>query len=197
MKIGLYFGSFNPIHVGHLIIGQLAAEGYGLDQVWFIPSPQNPFKTQKNLLSEYDRLEMVRLAIAGNPLLDVCDIEYELPKPSYTVDTLAALAVQYPGYQYTVLMGEDNLTHFGKWKQAALLVEKYHFLVFPRPKTALTEWHNHPAFKLMPNVPLMEISATLIRERRQKGYAISYLVPLDVENYILMNDFYAEKPSPS
>ncbi|TAF32662.1 MAG: nicotinate-nucleotide adenylyltransferase [Cytophagales bacterium] len=192
-KVGLYFGSFNPVHVGHLIVAQTVCELKGLDQVWFIPSPQNPFKAQKSLLSEYDRLEMVRLAIAGNPLLDVCDLEYELPKPSFTIDTLQALGAQYPDHQFFVLVGEDNLKHFEKWKKAEELVLHYHFLVFPRPHAELTHWHQHPAFTLLKDVPLMDISATFIRNKRAKGQSIAYLVPQDVENYILMNDFYSSE----
>ncbi len=116
MKIGLFFGSFNPIHIGHLIIANTMAENTDLEEVWFVVSPQNPFKKQKSLLHEFDRLEMVERAIQDNFKLKASDIEFHLPRPSYTIDTLTVLQEKYPEHQFGLIMGGDNLSHFHKWK---------------------------------------------------------------------------------
>src|SRR5688572_11589920 len=124
MKIGLYFGSFNPIHIGHLIIANTMAENTDLEKVWFIVSPQNPFKKQADLLHEFDRYDMVKLAIADNTMLEVSDVEFSLPKPSYTIDTLYFLREKYPQHQFVLIIGEDNLSNFPKWKNYQTILDE-------------------------------------------------------------------------
>lgn len=175
MKVGLYFGSFNPIHNGHLIIAQHILNETDLAQVWFIISPQNPFKQQKHLLNEYDRLHLVNLAIQKTAALKAVDIEFRLPKPSYTTTTLAYLEEKYPQHRFTIIMGSDSLQNLDKWKNAETIMNNYPIHVYTRP--------GFPA--VQPNVkqltvlqaPLLEISATHIRELIQKGKSIRYLVP--------------------
>ena len=133
MKIGLYFGSFNPIHVGHLIIANHFQQFTDLDQVWFVVSPQNPLKKKSSLANEYDRLEMVELAIKDYPNLRASNIEFTLPKPSYTIDTLIHLKEKFPEHEFALIMGSDNLDGISKWKNAEILMRDYQFYVYPRP----------------------------------------------------------------
>jgi nicotinate-nucleotide adenylyltransferase len=137
MKIGLYFGSFNPIHVGHLIVANIMANSPDLDQVWFVVSPQNPFKKSKTLLHEFDRFDMVEKAIADNPKLKVSDIEFAMPKPSYTIDTLARFTEKYPNHTFKLIIGEDNLAAFPNWKNFDKILEFYGLLVYPRPNSVI------------------------------------------------------------
>ena len=183
MQIGLFFGSFNPIHIGHLIIANTMADRGSVDQVWLVVSPQNPFKKQSSLLHEFDRLHMVRLAIADNPLLNATDIEFNMPKPSYTADTLAYLSDRYPQHSFKVIMGEDNLQYFHKWKNHEAIIEHYGLLVYPRPNAPETQWTKHEKVELI-EAPEVDISATFIRKSIQNGHSIKYLVHPDVEDYI-------------
>ncbi len=190
MKIGLFFGSFNPIHTGHLIIANTVMELSGLDRVWFVVSPQNPLKKQTSLLHEHDRFEMVRLAIGDNPRFNATDIEFRMPKPSYTIDTLTYLSEKYPSYRFYVLMGMDNLMGLMKWKNAEALLANYKIVVYPRPGTPQRhELLDHPSVSLA-QTPLIDISATLIRSLIKSGRSIKYLVHHDVEKYILLKKFY-------
>ncbi|MES2733853.1 MAG: nicotinate (nicotinamide) nucleotide adenylyltransferase [Bacteroidota bacterium] len=189
MKIGLFFGSFNPIHVGHLIIANAMACTTDLDAVWLVVSPQNPHKKSRSLLHEFDRFDMVEMAIDGNPALKACDIEFSMPKPSYTIDTLTRLQEKYPQHSFALIVGEDNLLHFDKWKNHDKILEYYGMYVYPRPSSAETELKKHAQVKLV-DAPLLDISATFIRECVHKNRSIKYLVPERVEEYILRKKFF-------
>lgn len=183
MEIGLFFGSFNPIHIGHLIIANTMADRGSVSQVWLVVSPQNPFKKRSSLLHEFDRMHMVRLAIADNNLLNATDIEFNMPKPSYTADTLAYLSDRYPQHTFKVIMGEDNLQYFHKWKNHEAIIEHYGLLVYPRPNAPETDWIKHKKVELI-EAPEVDISATFIRQSLQNNHSIKYLVPSEVEDYI-------------
>ncbi|MCU0451585.1 MAG: nicotinate (nicotinamide) nucleotide adenylyltransferase [Bernardetiaceae bacterium] len=180
MKVALFFGSFNPIHVGHLIIANTVAESTDYQQVWFVVSPHNPFKKSNTLLHEHDRLEMVRAAIADNPKLNATDIEFRLPRPSYTIDTLTHLQEKHPQHQFRLIIGEDNLNNFYRWKNFARILEYYGLLVYPRHGSPESELLAHPNVQLV-NAPLVDISATFIRETIRQHRSIKYLVHDDVE----------------
>lgn len=190
MKIGLFFGSFNPIHIGHLIIANTMVSNTDLDEVWFIVSPQNPFKKNKGLLHEFDRLDMVQKAIADNFKLKVNDIEFNMPKPSYTIDTLTLLGEKYKDHDFVLLMGEDNLVSFEKWKNFDKILEYYHLYVYPRPNTAAHNFKDHPKVSYV-EAPLLDISATYIRSCLKNKRSIKYLVTEEVENYIAWKKFYS------
>ena len=189
MEVGLFFGSFNPVHIGHLIIANAMAEYAELDQLWFVVSPQNPFKKKKNLLHEFDRLYMVRQAIADNPKFNATDIEFKMPKPSYTIDTLTYLSEKYPQHRFKVVVGEDNLYNFHKWKNHQVILEQYGLLVYPRPNAQASDLTSHKNVKLV-EAPQVEVSATFIRKAIQLGKSIKYLVPEEVEAYIKLKGFY-------
>ncbi|BDD11204.1 putative nicotinate-nucleotide adenylyltransferase [Fulvitalea axinellae] len=174
MKIGLFFGSFNPIHVGHLIIGESMLEHAGFDQVWYVVSPQNPFKSRKSLLHEFDRYDMVVAAVEKNDRLSPCDVEFRMPKPSYTVDTLAYLGEKHPNYDFSVIIGGDNLSHFHKWKNHEVILEKG-VVVYPRPGAKPSRFDDHPNVRFI-DAPMVDISATFIRENIREGKSIRYLV---------------------
>lgn len=188
-KVGLFFGSFNPIHVGHLIIANTMAYQTDLDEVWFVVSPQNPFKKNKGLLHEFDRLTMVEKAVAANFKLKVSDIEFHLPRPSYTIDTLTILAEKHPQHDFVLLMGEDNLVQFQQWKNYEKILEYYSLYVYPRPQTPPHDFKQHPAVRFIP-APLLDISATYVRKCIQAGHPIQYLVPDEVADYIRWKKFY-------
>ncbi|AFK02809.1 nicotinate-nucleotide adenylyltransferase [Emticicia oligotrophica DSM 17448] len=189
MKIGLFFGSFNPIHVGHLIIANTMANCTDLEQVWFVVSPQNPFKKNKSLLHEFDRLTMVEKAIADNFKLKASDIEFSMPKPSYTIDTLTKLSERYPQHDFKLIMGEDNLVQFENWKNYDKILEYYELYVYPRPNTAEHNFKNHPKVKFI-EAPLLDISATFIRNSIKAGKPIRYMVSDEVDEYIRWKKFY-------
>jgi nicotinate-nucleotide adenylyltransferase len=183
-KIGLLFGSFNPIHNGHLVIAQAVVNAHLTNEVWMTVSPQNPFKDPKNLLNQYDRLHLVQLAVADNIQIKACDIEFKLPKPSYTIDTLTYLQERYPNYEFVVIMGEDNLEHFAKWKNHEKILKYYTLVVYPRMGyTAPDEYKNNPRITFL-EVPRLEISATYIRQTIKAGGSVRYLVPDKVFDYI-------------
>lgn len=188
MKIGLFFGSFNPIHTGHLILANIMVETTDIDKVWFIVSPQNPFKKSNTLLHEFDRLDMVRQAIYDNYNLEVNDVEFHMPKPSYTIDTLAYLSDKHPNKEFKLIIGEDNLSHFHKWKNHEQILE-YGLYVYPRPHSKPTNFHKHKNVKLV-NSPMIDISATFIRNCVQKNQSIKYLVPQVVADMIEVKGFY-------
>ncbi len=187
MKIGLYFGSFNPIHVGHLIIAQSLFQRGGLDQVWFVVSPQNPLKKQESLAHELDRLRMVELAIEDNFDFRVTDVEFRMPRPSYTIDTLTYLSDKYPQHQFSLFLGSDNLNHFSKWKNYQAILDNYPILVYPR--TGEFKRMDHPGVSYV-QAPLLDISATFIRQSIQEGLSVRYLLPQKVEEYILDKKLY-------
>lgn len=191
MKIGLFFGSFNPIHMGHLIIANLMAETTDLKKVWFVVSPQNPFKPSKGLLHEFDRYDMVRAAIFNNFNLEVSDIEFHLPKPSYTIHTLVHLHEKFPDKEFKIIMGEDNLASFTRWKNYERILEDYGLYVYRRPNVQLSDLHSHPNVTFV-EAPLLDISATFIRSCIRNKQSVRYLVPDVVEEMIRAKGFYQD-----
>ena len=188
-KIGLFFGSFNPIHIGHLIIANLMAESTDLRKVWFVVSPQNPFKPSKGLLHEFDRFDMVRAAIHDNYKLEACDVEFNMPKPSYTIHTLVYLQEKHPDKKFVLIMGEDNLTSFTRWKNHEQILENYGLYVYPRPGVQLSDLGKHPNVRFV-EAPLLDISATFIRNAIRNKQSIRYLVPDPVEELIRAKGYY-------
>ncbi len=188
-KIGLFFGSFNPIHTGHLIIANIMAETTDLSKVWFVVSPQNPFKPSKGLLHEFDRYDMVRSAIHDNYKLEVSDVEFHLPKPSFTIHTLVYLQEKHPDKKFVLIMGEDNLTSFRKWKNHEMILEHYGLYIYPRPGVQLSELKTHPNVRFV-DAPMLDISATFIRGCIRNNQSIRYLVPDAVEQTIRAKGFY-------
>jgi nicotinate-nucleotide adenylyltransferase len=188
-KIGLFFGSFNPIHTGHLIIANIMAENTDLNKVWFVVSPQNPFKPAKGLLHEFDRYDMVKAAISDHYKLEVSDVEFNLPKPSYTIHTLAHLTEKFPGKEFKVIIGEDNLENFTKWKNHDQILEQFGLYVYPRPHITNSDLKRHPHVKIV-EAPLLDISATYIRNCIKGNKSIRYLVPEPVEQMIRLKHFY-------
>lgn len=191
MKVGLYFGSFNPLHVGHLIIANHILNESGLDRIWFIISPLNPFKKTENLLNEYDRLHLVQKAIEGDVRLKVSDIEFSLPKPSYTVHTLAYLKEKYPEHSFSIIMGSDGFQNLDKWKNPETIIANYPIIIYKRPGFEVDNKLN--ANITIMNAPLLEISSTQIRALIQSGKSIKYLVPAVVEEEIMASGLF-KKP---
>lgn len=189
MKIGLYFGTFNPIHIGHLLVADTVAHDAGLDKVWFVVSPLSPFKQDQELLHHFDRLDMVNLAISDNDKLGSTDVEFGLPQPSYTIHTLEALKQRYPQHTFSLVMGEDNLASLHRWKEADQIVSDYLIYVYPRPGAKEGPFTHHPNVKHV-YAPLMEISATYIRKRLKAGQPVGYLVPEPVQQYIKLKKLY-------
>lgn len=188
MKIGLYFGSFNPIHIGHLIVAQHVLDNTEIDKLWFVVSPQNPFKPSKTLLNEYDRLDLVKLAIEDNFRMETCDIEFKLPKPSYTVDTLAYLKEKYPTHDFSVIMGSDSYQNLDKWKNAALLLDQYNFIVYPRPGFEVDPKNEKTT--ILEGTPSLEISASLIRNNIKSRKSVRYLLTEKVSNEIERQGYF-------
>jgi len=188
-KIGLFFGSFNPIHLGHMIIANIMAENTDLQKVWFVVSPQNPFKPSKGLLHEFDRYDMIKAAIADNYKLEVSDVEFNLPKPSYTIDTLAVLTEKYPAKSFKIIIGEDNLANFEKWKNYDVILDNYGLYVYPRPGVTNSDLKRHANVKMV-EAPLLDISATYIRQCLKDNKSIRYLVPEPVERILQHRNFY-------
>jgi nicotinate-nucleotide adenylyltransferase len=186
MKIGLFFGSFNPIHIGHMIIANIMAENTDLKKVWFVVSPQNPLKPSKGLLHEFDRYDLVRAAIGDNFKIEVSDVEFHLPKP---IDTLAHLDENHPGKEFKVILGEDNLVNFRQWKNHDQILEQYGLYVYPRPHVTISELKRHPHVTMI-DAPLLDVSATYIRSCIKNNKSIRYLVPEAVDQMIRTKQFY-------
>lgn len=202
MKVGLFFGTFNPVHVGHLIIANYMATETDLDQVWFVVSPQNPLKTKKTLLPEFHRLALVRVAIEQSPKLRASSIEFDLPTPSYTITTLAYVQEQYPDHEFSLILGEDNLRNFHKWKNYEQILEKHNLYVYPRAyseseqngtledpsETNLVSGHDRVNYCL--DVPVMRISSSYIRSAIKEGRDVRFLLTEPVHKYIEEMHFY-------
>jgi nicotinate-nucleotide adenylyltransferase len=188
MKVGLYFGSFNPIHIGHLIIANHVLNETDIQRVWFIVSPQNPFKASESLLNEYDRLHLVRKATEEDSRLKASDIEFSLPKPSYTIDTLAYLKEKHPDHEFCIIMGSDSFQNLDKWKNPEAIIKNYSLLIYKRPGFKVDNGLNARIQVL--NAPLLEISATHIRSLLKEGKSIKYLVPPSVEEEIQASGMY-------
>lgn len=191
MFVGLYFGSFNPIHNGHLIIANHILNETSINKIWFIVSPQNPFKESKTLLNEFDRLHLVRLAIQDDNRIRCSDIEFNLPKPSYTSNTLAFLSEKHPEHRFAVIMGSDSYQNVDKWKNYETIVNNYPIYVYKRDGFEITKGLNKSPVIL--NAPLIQISATQIREYVRYGKSIRYLVPEIVREEIETRKFYKQK----
>jgi nicotinate-nucleotide adenylyltransferase len=197
MKVGLYFGSFNPIHIGHMAIANYMAEFTDMDQVWFVISPQNPFKKRRSLLSDHHRLEMVERAIEGDDRFRASDIEFKMPTPSFTIDTLTWLAGKYPKNRYVIIMGSDGLPTFGKWKNADEIRKNYRRYVYPRPgfPVGLSPGVDASRYAAEENLevvdaPLIEISSSFIRKAIAGGRDIRHFLPRAVWQYLDEMNFY-------
>lgn len=181
-KIGLFFGSFNPIHNGHLMVAQSILEYSDMDEVWFVVSPQSPFKKKSALAHEFDRIDMVELAIKDNDRFKACDVEFNMPKPSYTIDTLAYLQEKHKGHKFTLIIGEDNLAHFTKWKNHQEILEHFGVVVYNRPNSGMKDIGLKNVQKV--EAPMINISATYIRKCIRQHKSIRYLVPDAVIQFI-------------
>jgi nicotinate-nucleotide adenylyltransferase len=190
MLIGLYFGTFNPIHVGHMVIANHMVEHSDLDQVWFVVTPHNPFKKKSTLLNGYLRLDIVNKAIDNYPKFRASDIEFHLSQPNYTYKTLAVIEEKYPMHEFSLIMGEDNLDNFHKWKNHENIISNHKIFVYPRPNAGNSEYSNHEHVTLIKDAPLMEISATSIRKGIKEGINISPLLPDGIWDYIDRSGFY-------
>ena len=189
MKIGLFFGSFNPIHIGHMAIAQYMLEHTNLETIWFVVSPQNPFKQKCTLLDQQHRLTMVRIATEDNPKLKASNIEFTLPVPSYTVDTLAYLKEKHPNYEFSLIMGRDNLMHFHKWKNHEQILEHHDIFVYPRPYCKESRLDDHSKV-FITKAPLMDISSEFIRNCIRERKEVSYFLPSKISIYIDEMNFY-------
>ncbi len=190
-KIGLFFGSFNPIHIGHLILANYILENSDMDELWFVVSPQNPFKDKKSLLKDHNRLDMAQLAVKNYPKMRASNVEFSLPQPSYTIDTLTYLHEKYPDHSFSLIMGEDNLNGLHKWKNADLLLKNYHIIVYPRifESEKNSEYPAHENISLV-KAPVIELSATEIRNMIKAGKNVRPMLPPEVFDYLDGSSFY-------
>lgn len=189
MRIGLFFGSFNPVHIGHMALANYMASFTDLDQIWFVVSPHNPLKEKSSLLDQNQRLHMVNLAIGDNTKMKSSNIEFKLTQPSYTVNTLAHLAEKYPEHAFSLIIGEDNLVSFPKWKNFEHILQHHKLYVYPRPGCAKSALLEHPHV-YMTEAPVMEISSTFIREGLKQKKDLSFFVPQNVWIYLEEMSFY-------
>ncbi|MBR4738431.1 MAG: nicotinate-nucleotide adenylyltransferase [Bacteroidales bacterium] len=188
-RTALFFGSFNPIHVGHLIIANTMLQHEGIDEVWLVVSPLNPLKERHSLLADHHRLQMVRQAVDDNYHLQVCDIEMHLPVPSYTVVTLAALEEKHPDREFCLIMGSDNLENLHRWRNYEHILSHYHLYVYPRPGSEHCQLKDHPNVTMV-DVPMMDISSSFIRKQIAAGKDVRYLLTEPVYKYLTEMHFY-------
>ncbi len=190
MQVGLLFGSFNPVHQGHLILGQFMLQFHNLDEVWYVLSPQNPLKQASEMAGTAHRLAMLKLALDGCKRMKVCDIELSMPVPSYTIDTLTLLKRAYPGTDFSVIMGTDNMASIEKWKNYEKILDNFRILVYPRKDYILTDSPHHNA--IFTNAPLVEISSTNIRRWISEGKDVEFFTPDTVCEYITKHRLYIQ-----
>lgn len=189
MKVGLYFGTYNPIHIGHLAIANYLVAYSEIEQLWFVISPQSPFKTKKKLLDNYQRLEMVNRAIENDHRFRASSIEFKLPVPSYTIDTLTYLKEEHPLHEFYLIMGADNLVYIDKWKNAEVILKDYNILVYPRPGFDKETLKSHPHIQFI-NAPNMEISSSFIRQAIAAGKDVRHFLPPKTWQYLDEMNFY-------
>ena len=189
MKVGLYFGTYNPVHIGHLAIANYMVEFTEIERLWFVISPQSPFKTKKKLLDNYQRLEMVSRAIDYDTRLQASNIEFKLPIPSFTIDTLTYLKEQHPDHEFYLIMGGDNLVHLHKWKNHEIILSDYKVLVYPRPGHDIETFLTHANIQLV-NAPIMEISSSFIRKAIAEGKDVRHFIPSKAYQYLDEMNFY-------
>jgi nicotinate-nucleotide adenylyltransferase len=189
MTVGLFFGSFNPIHIGHMAMANYLAEFCGLDEVWLVVSPHNPLKEKTSLLNNVDRLKMVNIAIGNDPRLRSCDLEFSLPQPSYTIDTLLEMKKKFPTYGFVLIIGSDQIPIFNQWKSYKEIEENYRRLIYPRPGFDV-DASNIPLNAELINAPLLDLSSTQIRNWIREGKDVRHLVPAGVWKYITERGFY-------
>ncbi|MDB5232305.1 MAG: nicotinic acid mononucleotide adenylyltransferase [Chitinophagaceae bacterium] len=187
MNIGLFFGSFNPIHTGHLIIASFVANNTPMNQVWLVVSPQNPLKPKGQLLNEYHRLRLVQLAVEDDNQLRASDIEFKLPRPSYTIDTLTHLKEKYPQHSFSIIVGSDSYLNIGKWKNGDILLRDYDMFVYERPGFQSEQIHDRASLL---KAPLLDISASAIRSYITNGKSIRYMIPDKTREEIENNHYY-------
>lgn len=188
-KIGIYSGSFNPIHHGHVMLANYLVEFSDLDELWFVVSPQNPLKKKEDLLDDDERLKMVQLAVGDDPRFCVSDIEMHLPTPSYTIKTLAALSEQYPDCQFVFICGMDSLQNFRNWREYQKILDNYELLVFPREGYDGGDLVDYPSVSIL-KTPILEISSTFIRQCIKEGRDVRHFMPEKAFNYLMQNRFY-------
>jgi nicotinate-nucleotide adenylyltransferase len=188
-KIGLFFGSFNPVHNGHLMLANYIVEYTDLDSVWFVVSPQNPFKDKESLLQDRHRFDMLEMAVGNDSRFEVCDIEFNMPKPSYTIDTLTRLLEIYPETEFHLICGMDNLVNFKKWKNAQEILDNYNLLVYPRKGYEGGDLINYKSVRII-DAPEIEISSTFIRNAVAENKDVRYFMPEKSYNYMIDMNFY-------
>jgi len=191
MKIGLFFGSFNPVHVGHMIIANYVLENTPLEKIWMVVSPHNPHKKRKTLAKDHDRLHLVRLAINDNKDIFASDIEFSLPRPSYTIDTLAYLEEKFPNYAFSLIMGSDNLISLPRWKNYEQIIDRYDIIVYNRPNYEDAELKSHERVTFL-EAPLLNISSSYIRRCVKEGKSIQYLTTDKVFEYLEETPIYKQ-----
>lgn len=189
MKVGLFFGSFNPVHVGHMVLANYMLEYTDLERIWFVVSPHNPLKPKSTLLDEKQRFHLVNLAIGDNTKLKASNIEFKLPQPSYTINTLTYLKEKFPKNEFALIMGTDNLESFHKWKNYEEILKQYELYVYPRPDSDGGKLKTHPKVKFV-KAPLMEISSTAIRQAIKDKKDMRYFLPEEAWNYLKEMHFY-------
>ncbi len=188
-KIALYFGSFNPVHIGHLIIANYCLTFSEMDALYFVLSPQNPLKEEKDLLGEQQRLEMLKMAIQDNAALQISDVEFRLPKPSYTIDSLKQLKIEHPKASFHILLGEDNLQDFDKWKDYESILAEHNLLVYPRLHSDGNKFYAHPNVRKL-QAPIIEISSSFIRKAIKLRKDVRYMLHPTVYDYINTKKYY-------
>lgn len=189
LRVGLFFGSFNPVHIGHMAIANYMAEFTAIDELWFVVSPMNPFKKEEKLLNAYDRIELLNLAIGGDNRFRICDVELTMPKPSYTFDTLTRLGTIYPDHRFYIIMGSDNLKSLHQWKNSAEIISRYPILVYPRP--GFSEKPEYPEGKTeWVEAPMMDISSTFIRDSVKAGKNMKFFLPGNVWETVDQMNYY-------